>query len=102
VQDHDSLLIAISGLLGFILILMRWMFSEMRKEAKLRTELGQKVVGLERRIVGQAAEITRMREAYTKLRDAYSRLWVKYTEVQAQLNKKNAELLEIALSRRDE
>ena len=101
-QDHDSLLLAISGLIGFILVMMRWMFAELKKESKLRADLSEKIVSMERRIIGQATEITRMRNAYNKLREAYGKLWARYTELQGQLNQKNAELLDLALKRGDE
>lgn len=96
-QDHDSLLLAVAGLAGFILVLMRWMFAELKKESKLRNDLSERLVALERRVIGQAAEITRTRNAYQKLKEACSRLWARYTEVQTQLNQKNEELIKLAL-----
>lgn len=101
-QDHDSLILAVAGLAAFILVILRWMFSELKNEAKLRQALTDKVTALERRVIGQAAEITRMRQAYQKLKEAYARLWSRYTEVQEQLNRKNEELLNLALKQDDQ
>lgn len=101
-QDHDSLILAVAGLATFIVVILRWMFAELKKESKLRQDLTDKVLQLERRIIGQAAEITRMREAYQKLKEAYAKLWARYTEVQEQLNRKNEELINLALKHDDQ